>query len=53
MIGGLLESFYSLVIGGSKGSQGMDTQGPNSFNFHAVFGEIWQNSLLEPPQGNP
>ena len=45
-----------------RGAQGTPPRGPKSFQFHAVFGEIWQNRMLAtpcpiglapPPQGNP
>ena len=28
-----------------------DLRGSKFFQFHAVFGEIWQNCLLSPPGG--
>ena len=43
--------------GRSKGARG--THAPNFFQFHAVFGKIWQNYMLPPqrlappPRGNP
>ena len=36
--------------GGSKGVRGMRAPwGPKFFQFHAVFGKIWQNHMLAPP----
>ena len=41
--------------GGSKGGGARDAppppQGPKFFQFHAVFGKIWQNRMLAPPRG--
>ena len=45
MLGGTLWSIISLfeyqISGGSKG-------GPKFFQFHAVYGKIWQNRMLAP-----
>ena len=38
--------------GGSKGARGTRAPpGPKFFQFHAVFGKIWQNRMLAPPRG--
>ena len=34
---------------GSKGSARDAPRGPKFFQFHAVFGKIWQNRMLAPP----
>ena len=37
------------ISGGSKGAQGMPPQWSKFFQFHALFGKIWQNRMLAPP----
>ena len=58
-----LQLFFSLFIfsGGSKGgARDARPRGRKFFQFHAVFGKIWQNRMLAPPRelappprGNP
>ena len=38
-----------IVSGGSKGGGAL---GPKFFQFHAVFGKIWQIRMLAPPLGS-
>ena len=52
--------FGFLRINGSDGSRGTRDarplpRGSKFFQFHAVFGKIWQNLMLAPlpPRGNP
>ena len=42
-----------IFSGGSKGGAGdaCPPQGPKFFQFHTVFGKIWQNCMLVPPWG--
>ena len=50
-----------MISGGSKGgARDTPSRGPKFFQFHAVFGKIWQNRMLAPPgelapppRGNP
>ena len=45
----ILEDFFS---GGSKGAHvPCSPWGSKFFQFHAVFGKIWQNHMLAPPKG--
>ena len=50
----------ALTIGGSKGGASVPPWRSKFFQFHAVFGKIWQNRMLAPPgelapppRGNP
>ena len=46
---------FPIRSGGSTGGQQgcVPPWGPKFFQFHAVFGKIWQNHILvAPPQGN-
>ena len=38
----------SFGSGGSKGARGTRPPGSKFFQFHAVFGKIWQNCILAP-----
>ena len=45
---------WSTFSGGSKGGpegRAPPPWGPKFFQFHAVFGKIWQNRMLAPPPG--
>ena len=46
--------FRYIGSGGSKGgARGTrPPRGPRFFQFHAVFGKIWQNRMLAPPLGS-
>ena len=45
-------SLSYVCSGGSKGAQRMHAPpGSKFFQFHAVFGQIWQNCMLAPPGG--
>ena len=35
--------------GGREGRAALPPRGPKFFQFHAVFGKIWQNHMLAPP----
>ena len=35
---------------GARGMRAPPLRGPKFFQFHAVFGKIWQNRMLVPPR---
>ena len=50
----LVDLYYSQGSGGSKGGRASLTPPPSAskfFQFHAVFGRIWQNCVFTPPLG--
>ena len=52
MLGTLLTIIAKYGSFGSKGgARDAPPRGPKFFQFHAVFGKIWQNRMLAPPPG--